>query len=115
MQLRNHPLVSYRGRHTWPPIWVCRVGTSKEKTPNGEVGLLKKVLYEPDSRGKIFLIIEHEDAEYVGCLLFDSRGFCETLTELLLNSCGMSIEALGSLDISPAFSPHEASGKPGSQ
>jgi len=101
MHLRDHPLVSYRGRHTWPPVWVCRVGTSKERTPKGEVGLLKKVLYEPDSRGKIFLIIDYEDAEYVGCLLFDSRIFCEQVAERLGTYCGMSIEALGSLDIVP--------------
>jgi hypothetical protein len=77
------------------------VGTSREKTPKGEVGLLKKVLYEPDSRGKIFLIIDYENAEYVGCLLFDSRVFCERLAERLPGYYGMSIEALGSLDIAP--------------
>jgi hypothetical protein len=101
MHLRDHPLVSYRGRHTWPPVWVCRVGTSKETTPKGEVGLLKKVLYEPDSRGKIFLVIDYQDAEYVGCLLFDSRVFCAQVAECLLGYCGRSIEALGSIDIAP--------------
>jgi hypothetical protein len=101
MHLRDHPLVSYRGHHTWPPVWVCRVGKSREGTPKGEVGLLKKVLYEPDSRGKIFLIIDYEEAEYVGCVLFDSRRFCEQVAERLLGYQGMSIEALGSLDIAP--------------
>lgn len=102
MQLRDHPLVSYRGHHTWPPVWVCRVGQSKDRTPQGEIGLLKKVLYEPDSRGKIFLVIDYQEAEYVGCMLFDSRLFCEQVAERLLGRQGMSIEALGSLDIAPS-------------
>jgi hypothetical protein len=101
MQLRDHPLVSYRGRHTWPPVWVCRVGASKARTPSGEVGCLKRVLYEPDNRGKIFLVIEYEQAEYVGCVLFDSRPFCEQIAEHLMGRQGMSIEALGALDIAP--------------
>jgi hypothetical protein len=101
MHLRDHPLVSYRGRHTWPPIWVCKVGASKERTPQGEVGLLKKVLYEPDSQGRIFLIIDYEQAEYVGCVLFDSKLFCEQVAQRLLGYQGMSIKALGSLDIAP--------------
>jgi hypothetical protein len=101
MQLRDHPLVSYRGRHTWPPVWVCRLGASKARTPSGEVGLLRKVLYEPDSRGKLFLVIDYEEAEYVGCVLFDSGRFCEEVAAILLARLGMSIEALGSLDIAP--------------
>jgi hypothetical protein len=101
MQLRDHPLVSYRGHHTWPPVWVCRVGASKARTPTGEVGSLKQVLYEPESRGKIFLVIDYDQAEYVGCILIDSRGFCEEVAENLSARQGMSIEALGSLDIAP--------------
>ena len=101
MQLRDHPLVSYRGRQTWQPVWVCKVGASKARTPRGEVGLLKKVLYERASLGKIFLVMEHEEAEYVGCVLFDSRRFCEEVAERLVVQQGMSIEALGSLDIAP--------------
>jgi hypothetical protein len=101
MNLRDHPLVSYRGHHTWPPVWVCKVGRSREATPTGEVGHLKKVLYEPESRGKIFLVIDYEEAEYVGCILFDSKLFCEQVAERLSSHKGMSIQALGSLDIAP--------------
>ncbi len=101
MHLRDHPLVSYRGHHTWPPIWVCKVGRSKDRVPRGEVGLLKRVLYEPESRGKIFLVIDYDEAEYIGCVLFDSRRFCEEVAERLLRCQGRPIEALGSLDIAP--------------
>jgi hypothetical protein len=77
------------------------VGRSKERTPTGEVGLLKKVVYEPDSQGKLFLVIDYEEAEYVGCVLFDSRRFCEQVAQRLLSHQGMPIQALGSLDIAP--------------
>ncbi len=101
MQLRDHPLVSYRGRPTWPPVWVCKVGRSRERTPEGEVGLLKRVLYERESRGKVFLVIDYQEAEYIGCMLFDSGRFCEEVAARLPNYGGRSIEALGSLNIGP--------------
>jgi hypothetical protein len=47
-------------------------------------------------------VIDYEEAEYVGCVLFDSRLFCEQVAEHLLSRQGMSIEALGSLDIAPS-------------
>jgi hypothetical protein len=68
----------------------------------GEVGRLKKILYEADSEGKIFLVIDYQEAEYVGCVLFDSKRFCEQVAHRLRSQQGVSIEALGSLDIAPS-------------
>jgi hypothetical protein len=47
------------------------------------------------------LTIELEGAQYTGCLLFDDADFCASVCELLQNNCGMFIEAIGSLDLSP--------------
>jgi hypothetical protein len=43
MELRNHPLVSYRGRAAWPPIWVGAAGIVSGKKALGEVGSIKEV------------------------------------------------------------------------
>jgi hypothetical protein len=63
------------------------------------VGLLKRVLYEPDNQGKIFLVIEYQQAEYVGCMLLDSKSFCEKLADRLRSQQGAPMEAIGNLEL----------------
>jgi hypothetical protein len=63
------------------------------------VGLLKRVLYEPDNQGKIFLVIEYQQAEYVGCMLLDSKSFCEELASRLRSHQGVAIAAIGDLEL----------------
>ena len=40
MLLRHHPLMSYQGLPTWPPVWVWTEGVEK-KDAQGVVGVLK--------------------------------------------------------------------------
>ena len=43
MQLRDHPLMTYRGNRSWPPAWLWTAGYETTH-PQGEVGILKAVL-----------------------------------------------------------------------
>lgn len=97
MQLRDHPLVAYRGYSMWPPIWV---GISvRGQSPPGEAGHLREVRAYPDKPRRIFLTMEHAGAHYVGCLLFDEQIYCERVAEVLRRCCGMLIKEIGDLDI----------------
>ena len=102
MELRDHPLLSYRGFPHWPPVWVCRDGNVPGRL-RGEVGILKEVRTAMTLPHKCFLVIKHEQREYIGCLLFSDRTFCEYITKLLQEHCGDSIEHIGSLDLSHTF------------
>jgi len=99
MELRDHPLMSYRGVNNWPPTWTWR-GGGENNRPKGEVGILREVLLskvEPNSR--IFLIMQHEDEEYIGCLLFSDETVCAQIFDVLKDQCGHSVEEIGSLDL----------------
>jgi hypothetical protein len=101
MQLRDHPLMTFRDLRNWPPAWV-RLGTVQGKAPKivaGEIGTLKEVRYYTDRRGRIYLTIDHDGGAYVGCVLFDALVFCEKVAEHLQRCCSMSINAIGSSDI----------------
>jgi len=96
MQLRQHPLISYKGSPVWPPIWV---GVGRGKRPHGEVGRLTEARCYPTKPGRIYLVISHHAAQYTGCLLLDDALFCEQLCNFLQGCCGMPIEEIGSLDL----------------
>jgi len=99
MLLRDHPLMMYRRRPNWPPVWFCTDGY--DQRPKGEVGTLKAILRsDTQPPNRCFLLISHEDSEYLGCLLFDDRAFCHQVMELLKGHCNHSIAEIGSLDIS---------------
>lgn len=105
MEVRDHPLLSYRGVHSWPPVWNW-LGDGINRHPRGEVGILKEVkvpVISPFSRR--FLIIEYKKAMYMGCLLIDDLRFCDQIGRLLQRHCSESIESIGSLDLSHLFSP----------
>src|SRR5262245_57174992 len=100
MLLRNHPLLSHRGFHSWPPIWACTGGV-KNQRPKGEVGILRKVILSrvhPTQR--CYLEIDHEGSKYMGCLMIDDHAFCAQIVRLLQDSCNRPIAEIGSLDIS---------------
>jgi hypothetical protein len=42
MELRKHPLVSYRNQSSWPPAWIWIAG-NENKHPRGEVDVLKQL------------------------------------------------------------------------
>lgn len=98
MELRHHPLMSYRGVPNWPPIWIWRNGERDKQPPKGEVGVLREVFesrVQPSLR--IFLIVEYESEEYMGCLLFGDLTFCNQVYALLTQHCGHRIQDIGSL------------------
>jgi hypothetical protein len=100
MLLRDHPLMSYRGIPSWPPIWTWVYGHENKK-PKGEIGILTEVrlsLIEPPNR--CFLLMDHQGSTYMGCLLIDDLSFCAKITQLLQNYCGQSLQDIGSLDLS---------------
>ncbi len=100
MRLRDHPLMTYRGIRSWPPVWTW-VGGADNTRPEGEVGVLteaKASRIEPPDR--MFLYMEHQNASYIGCLLVDDQTFCRQICALLQNWCGRSIEDIGACDLS---------------
>ena len=84
MELRNHPLVTYRNLPSWPPAWVW-IGGNEDKYPKGEVGTLTRVKADTLTRVKAdrlslihrcFLWMEYGDSAYLGCLLLSDAPFC---------------------------------------
>jgi hypothetical protein len=101
MQLRDHPLMSYRGLSNWPPVWT-RIRGGANQHPNGEVGILREILWSPIQlrpRERFFLVVEYEGTVYMGCLLFDDAAFCLEMQQLLRDYCGCSIAYVGGLDV----------------
>jgi hypothetical protein len=103
VQLRDHPLMTYGKVPNWPPTWV-RIMGKKGELPKGEVGTLKEVMpsrVSPDTR--LFLIIDYNGGEYMGCLLFSDKAFCRQLEKLLPQLCNRPISEIASLDLSHTF------------
>jgi hypothetical protein len=100
MLLRGHPLFSYRGMHSWPPVWTW-MGGGSNKQPRGEVGILKRV-----EKSKVlpadrcFLHIDYEGSSYVGCLLCSDHAFCWQIVRIMEANLNKTIAHIGSLDIS---------------
>ena len=101
MELRSHPLISYRGLSSWPPHWIWIGGKKSQPHPKGEVGVLKRVT--ASQHGKLnacFLWIAYEQSIYIGCLLISDYPFFQQLVKLLERLCGRSIEKIGGFDLS---------------
>lgn len=108
MQLRDHPLMTYRGIHTWPPVWTLIRGAEKEQ-PKGEVGVLKEIHVSaipptpaadaPRSYNRIFMFIDHGGQRYLGCLMLEDYAFCQELAKLLRHYCHHTIEDIGSVEL----------------
>ena len=99
MELRDHPLVSYRGLPSWPPTWSPAKPRTDLKPLRGELGRLSYTLAgaKPD---RFFLVIEHEGQPYVGCLFVNDDVFCAQLIAVLQNHAGLAIKEIGDLDLS---------------
>jgi hypothetical protein len=101
MELRCHPLMSHRGISTWPPVWLWRGGNGKAApVPKGEIGILKEVLssiIEP--RNRLFLIVEQDGEEYMGCLILDDAAFCRQIEKLLRQFYNRPISEIGNIDL----------------
>ena len=95
--------MNYRGLTSWPPIWTWRGGPGEDEGARGEVGILRDVfLSRVEPRSRVYLIMEYEGTEYMGCmgcLRFNDAETCKQICELLANHCGSPISRIGSLDL----------------
>src|SRR5262245_19035553 len=104
MKLRDHPLMTYNGAHSWPPVWLQRRGSYENTHPTGEVGILKDVLPSILPPQKLcFLTMEHYGAEYIGTLLLSNPVFCREIWTILVQNCGKAIRDIAEIDLSYRF------------
>jgi len=102
MNFRDHPLVSYRGMRSWPPIWIqmsAPYSRSAIKTLRGEIGVLKRVVRHQDIPNECFLVIEHGEDSWMGTLLIDNGAFCAQIAAMLQFYVGHSIKEIGGIDL----------------
>jgi len=101
MDFREHPLMSYHAVRSWPPTWTQSdmLNGIEIKTLRGEIGTLKHVLRHDALPNKCFLVIEHEGARWMGCLLIEDPAFCEQVCDLLRTQLDRSIKEIGDLDL----------------
>jgi hypothetical protein len=111
MRLRDHPCMNHRTIKTWPPTWVWIGGSrdkepsgSRDKEPKGEVGILRDVRRYEATTNRCFLVIEHEQELYVGCIHLENRVLGNEIYELLRNEIGQSIARIGAIDIDALWS-----------
>lgn len=98
--LRDHPLMSYRGVHSWPPTWTWVAGPAK-RYAHGEVGILKSVtLSKALPADSCFMYVDYEGSSYIGCLLVDDPTFCQQMVNVFRTYCNCPIIEIGSLDLS---------------
>ncbi len=84
---------------SWPPVWVSTRAVPIKKL-SGEVGILTRTAFFPETPKRLFLIMELENDHYMGCLVFGESGFCQQLSKILETNAGRSIEDIGDLDLS---------------
>ena len=99
MKLRHHPLLSYRGIPSWPPVWVPTKSAYETTTLQGEIGILTHTLSNALS-GKCYLQIVYDNAAYMGCLLCADVAFCSQIAAALEDNRGCTIKEIGDLDLS---------------
>ena len=100
MKLRAHPLMSYNGFPSWPPVWIKGGIDWEVKKLTGEVGVLRDVLRHDKLPNKCFLVIEHESERWMGCLVVGDGTFCNQIVDLLKLHVGRSMKEIGELDLS---------------
>jgi hypothetical protein len=98
MRLRDHPCMKNPTVTTWPPAWMWIDG-SRDKKPKGEVGILQDVRRYAASTNRCFLVIEHEQELYVGCIHLENRLLGDEIYQLLSKEIGQSLASIGALDV----------------
>ena len=98
VKLRDHPLIRHPGGTNWPPVWTQR-RIDGFKAVTGEDGLLIYVHAATDSN-KCDLVVECDNENYTGTLLFVEPKFCAQVAALLRQHIGKSIKDIGDLDVS---------------
>jgi hypothetical protein len=98
MQLCQHPLMSYRGRRTWPPEWTW-VSGSYNKNPDGDAGVLENVRLSAVNDNQLYLTMSYGGGRYVTSLIVDDPNFCQQVFKLLKEHYGWLIKIIGELEI----------------
>jgi hypothetical protein len=97
VKLRDYSLMN-GGAPNWPPLWMqSRIVGGKAM--NGEVGVLIYVHAAADSR-KCYVVIEDENENYTGTLVFDNARLCRQVADVLQQHLGRSIKEIGDLEVS---------------
>jgi len=99
VELRAHPLMTYRGLPSWPPVWIKGGIDWEVKKLKGEVGVLRHVLRHDKLPNKFFLVMEHENEQWMGCLVVADGTFCNQIVDLLKLHVGRSIKEIGDIDL----------------
>jgi hypothetical protein len=98
VKLRDHSLIRHPGGTNWPPVWTQR-RINGVKAVTGEDGVLIYV-HAVTNSDKCDLVIESENENYTGTLLFPDPKFCQRVADLLRQHIGKSIKDIGDLDVS---------------
>ena len=98
VKVRDHPVMHPQGYQNWPPLWTL-TQKDKTKTLTGEVGVLTYVYANDRVSTKCYLVMNHEQEHYIGCMTFDERSFCTKFVALLRKHIGHSIKEIGDLEI----------------
>ena len=94
MRLRDHPLILC----SWPPVWWARADLEKKQLC-GEIGILKAVQpYDIQPADRFYLLIEHEESEYLGILVIEDYALCQQVFNLIAKHCGRTIGEVGDID-----------------
>jgi hypothetical protein len=99
--LRIHPWMAFRGQPSWPPAWLCFAGEANTNA-KGEVGILRAARWASRTASladRCFLIVEHENALYIGCLFFDEEWFCQRVFLKFQSHIGEPIQQIGGLKL----------------
>ena len=99
MKLREHPAMEYYGVMTWPPVLVNSSVVPTQKV-TGEIGTLTRTMLHPEMPKRLFLRIEVDKQDYMGCLVFKDARFCQQLNGVLQTQLGRSLKEIGDLDLS---------------
>ena len=83
-------------------------GKGNEKRPRGEIGILTEVkisITNPNDLdsarpyNRVYLFIDHQGGEYLGCLIFDDATACRQIGGILSRQCGKAIREIGDIDL----------------
>ena len=91
MKLRDHPLMSYGGLPSWPPLLL--------RMDEPEIGTLTHVRIDELSDCRIILRIYDGKTEYLGYLMFDDDEFCLRVYDLLKRHVGKPVKDIGDIEI----------------
>ena len=100
MQLRSHPMMSCKGRPSWPPQWAWVAGADKTEIAAGEVGTIERVQPSHVLGNTLFLTISTpRGTRFTGQLKFDEERFAGRILSLLHSQIGQPIKDIAEIDI----------------